>query len=133
MLAIAEALQIWRANHPNLKGIGVHLDVGPEKEAPYPRSVLTLSVKGTESRSLVPFIVTEKITVGSDVPAGELGAVVQRVIDALDGRIYPTAAAHIHRHAFLGVTFGSEFGTTRTATLSWAGEASVLPWRASWS
>lgn len=125
MIAVGRALVRRREQHPTLRELGLkaRLSIDPDATvAEGNRSVLTLRFDAHEQRAVVPFVATEELKASA---TENLGALVEAVTDALNGRAYlldPEAA--IHRLSLRGVSFERDPGLAGTATLEWEGLAS---------
>lgn len=131
MITIGEVLRDWRATHPDLQNLGpggtrlnVRLATDRDaKSAPYPRSVLELRMTGSEMDAVVPFRLTETLTVANGYEE-QLGSVANAVVSALNGKCHFNDRGAIHSHRLTGWSAGLDTGAVQTVQLEWEGEAS---------
>lgn len=126
MLIIGRTLLDWRARQASLAGIGFVLETDFTEAVGWPRSVLKIETGDSDLPAVVPFRVTETVSVaGNDAPY--LGDIVEILAAAHLGKRIQGERCTIHR--FDGgnrVTYEND-GTTRKATIYWDGLASWMP------
>ena len=125
MLIIGRTLLDWRAREASLAGIGFVLETDFTEAVGWPRSVLKLETADSDLPAVVPFRLTETVSVsGDDAPS--LGEIVETIAAAHVGKRIQGERCAIH--LFVGgnrVTYEND-GTSRDATIFWEGLASWM-------
>lgn len=126
MLIVGRALLDWRARRPELAGITFLLETDSAEAAGWPRSVLEFEFSDSDLAAVVPFRLTETVSVSGE-DAGRLGEIVETIAAAHRGKRIQSDRAVIHRlDGGHRVTYDND-GTTRKATIFWDGTASWRP------
>lgn len=125
MLAVGVALKRWREQDPTLAALGLKCALATDPDAKTPegnRSILALRFEASETRAVVPFVVSEELKAAR---TEGLAALVAAVTGALNGKAYlvdPDAV--VHRLSLRSVGFSLEPGLAGVANLEWEGVAS---------
>lgn len=134
MHEVAVALRAMREQEPLLAGLcpdGTNIefrldtDLDSQSEAGI-KSVLAVKIAGSEVAAVVPYAMTEEITVH---PAGDRDPleIIDILVDSLRGKMWQHDKCMIHRHECVGVSMQpGTLGMKRIIEIRWEGDAS---WR----
>lgn len=138
MIAVGNALRRWRTNETSLKclspdGAGLSCKLDTDLDAKIPsaiQSILSLSIGPTETTAVVPFTITETVSVAGGRP-DLLRVVADGIERAFNGKCCLTdPEASIHLHRLSGpVKFELRDGLMLVAIFQWEGTASWFPTR----
>lgn len=134
MIEIGRALLAMRNGCAALKGLGPnHTNIafklstdGDADTAEWPKTVLEVRIRPSDTAAVVPFEVTESLVV-LDVPDDAQLELADRVRKALNNLAYFGDRCTINRHTFAGIESEPGPGNRQTVRIHWVGAASWRP------